>query len=89
VQGALELIAELARWLMLMTGMDAVAMSPRAGVHGEACGMMAIKAAIAAKGEDETRKTVLVPESAHGTNPASAAGAGFEVRPLTFLDDGS
>ena len=38
VQGALELIAELARWLMVMTGMDAVAMSPRAGAHGEACG---------------------------------------------------
>ncbi|MGA7384929.1 MAG: aminomethyl-transferring glycine dehydrogenase subunit GcvPB, partial [Methylocella sp.] len=82
VQGALELIAELARWLMVMTGMEAVAMPPRAGAHGEACGMMAIKAAIAAKGEGETRKIVLVPESAHGTNPASAAGAGFEVRPL-------
>ena len=81
VQGALELIAELARWLMVLTGMDAVAMSPRAGAHGEACGMMVIKAAIAAKGEEKTRKIVLVPESAHGTNPASAAGAGFEVRP--------
>ena len=62
VQGALELIAELARWLMVLTGMDAVAMSPRAGAHGEACGMMVIKAAIAAKGEGETRKIVLVPE---------------------------
>jgi glycine dehydrogenase subunit 2 len=82
VQGALELIAELARWLMVMTGMDAVAMSPRAGAHGEACGMMTIKAAIAARGEGEARKIVLVPESAHGTNPASAAGAGFEVRPV-------
>jgi len=89
VQGALELIAELARWLMVMTGMDAVAMSPRAGAQGEACGMMAIKAAIAAKGEDEARKTVLVPESAHGTNPASAAGAGFEVRTLPARPDGT
>ncbi len=89
VQGALELIAELARWLMVMTGMDAVAMSPRAGAHGEACGMMVIEAAIAAKGEGETRKTVLVPESAHGTNPASAAGAGFEVRPLPARADGT
>ncbi|TPV98314.1 MAG: putative glycine dehydrogenase (decarboxylating) subunit 2 [Beijerinckiaceae bacterium] len=89
VQGALELIAELARWLMVLTGMDAVAMSPRAGAHGEACGMMAIKAAIAAKGEERTRKIVLVPESAHGTNPASAAGAGFEVRPVPARADGT
>ncbi|HUZ90920.1 MAG TPA: aminomethyl-transferring glycine dehydrogenase subunit GcvPB [Methylocella sp.] len=89
VQGALELIAEFARWLMVMTGMDAVAMSPRAGAHGEACGMMVIKAAIAAKGEGDTRKIVLVPESAHGTNPASAAGAGFEVRPVPARTDGT
>jgi len=89
VQGALELIAELAHWLMVMTGMDAVAMSPRAGAHGEACGMMAIKAAIAAKGEDQARKIVLVPGSAHGTNPASAAGAGFEVRTVPARADGT
>jgi glycine dehydrogenase subunit 2 len=89
VQGALELIAELARWLMVLTGMDAVAMSPRAGAHGEACGMMVIKAAIAARGEEHARKIVLVPESAHGTNPASAAGAGFEVRPVPARADGT
>ena len=89
VQGALEVIAELARWLMIMTGMDAVAMTPRAGAHGEACGMMAIKAAIAAKGDGEIRKIVLVPESAHGTNPASAAGAGFEVRPVPARANGT
>ena len=51
VQGALELIDDLARWLMTLTGMSAVAMSPKAGAHGELCGMMAIKAAIAARGE--------------------------------------
>src|ERR1700730_8275989 len=89
VQGALELIADLARWLMVMTGMDAIAMAPRAGAHGEACGMMAIRATIAAKGEGGTRKTVLVPESAHGTNPASAAGAGFEVRTVPARPDGT
>jgi len=89
VQGALELIAELARWLMVLTGMDAVAMSPRAGAQGEACGMMAIKAAIASKREGEARKIVLVPESAHGTNPASAAGAGFEVRSVPVRPDGT
>jgi glycine dehydrogenase subunit 2 len=57
VQGALELIAELARWLMVMTGMDAVAMPPRAGAHGEACGMMMIKAAIAAKEREKPAKS--------------------------------
>ncbi len=82
VQGALELIDELARWLKTLTGMPAVAMSPAAGAHGELCGMVAIWAAIKAKGEGETRRRVLVPESAHGTNPATAALLGFSVDPI-------
>jgi glycine dehydrogenase subunit 2 len=82
VQGALELIRELARWLITATGMQAIAMSPKAGAHGEACGLMAIKAAIAAHGEAATRRTILVPESAHGTNPATATRVGFEVRSI-------
>ena len=57
--------------------MPAVAMSPKAGAHGELCGLLAIRAAIAARGEN--RKRILVPESAHGTNPATAAFAGFTV----------
>jgi glycine dehydrogenase subunit 2 len=69
VPGAVELIARLGRWLLEMTGMASVAMSPKAGAHGELCGMMAIKAAIAARGESATRTVVLVPDSAHGTNP--------------------
>src|SRR6476469_5807422 len=73
VQGALELMDTLAAWLLELTGMQAVALSPKAGAHGELCGMMAIKAAIAAKGEAATRRVVLVPDSAHGTNPATAA----------------
>lgn len=76
-QGSLELIAALMTWLTRLTGMPAVAMSPKAGAHGELCGMLAIRAAIAARGE--TRPRVLVPESAHGTNPATAAFAGFTV----------
>ncbi|ACK50183.1 Glycine dehydrogenase (decarboxylating) [Methylocella silvestris BL2] len=88
VAGALELISELSRWLMEMTGMPAVAMSPKAGAHGEACGMMAIKAAIAARGEAATRRIVLVPESAHGTNPASAALVGFATRTVPCGADG-
>jgi glycine cleavage system protein P-like pyridoxal-binding family len=51
VQGALELIDALAHWLKTLTGMPAVAMSPAAGAHGEMCGMMAIAAALEAKGE--------------------------------------
>jgi glycine dehydrogenase subunit 2 len=77
VQGALELISELMRWLTTLTGMPAVAMSPKAGAHGELCGLLAIRAAIAARGERRPR--ILVPESAHGTNPATAAFAGFTV----------
>lgn len=79
VQGALELIDELATWLKTLTGMPAVAMSPKAGAHGELCGMLAIRQALIARGEGETRKRVLVPESAHGTNPATAIQCGFVV----------
>ena len=82
VQGALELIDRLAHWLKTLTGMPAVAMSPAAGAHGELCGMVAIWSAIKAKGEGATRKRVLVPESAHGTNPATAALLGFHVDPI-------
>jgi glycine cleavage system P protein (glycine dehydrogenase) subunit 2 len=77
VQGALGLIAELARWLETLTGMPAVAMTPKAGAHGELCGLLAIRAAVHARGEKRTR--ILVPESAHGTNPATARMCGFTV----------
>src|SRR5579871_4898874 len=87
-QGALELIEALSEALLTMTGMDAIAMSPKAGAHGELCGMMAIKAAIAARGEGATRNVVLAPESAHGTNPATAALIGFSVRSVPAGADG-
>lgn len=77
VQGALQLIDKLAHWLMTLTGLPAVAMSPKAGAHGELCGMLAIRAALEARGD--ARKVVLVPESAHGTNPATAAFCGYAV----------
>ncbi len=89
VQGALELMDTLAHWLMELTNMPAVALSPKAGAHGELCGMMAIKAAIEAKGEGENRRVVLVPESAHGTNPATAALIGFIVKPVPAREDGT
>ena len=87
VQGALELIDRLAHWLKVITGMPAVAMSPKAGAHGELCGMMAIRAALTARGD--RRSVVLVPESAHGTNPATAALLGYEVKAVPARDDGT
>jgi glycine dehydrogenase subunit 2 len=87
VQGALALIGELSHWLMKLTGMPAVAMTPGAGAHGEFCGMAAIKAALAARGESQ-RTRVLVPESAHGTNPATAAVLGFTVDAIPANADG-
>ena len=87
VKGAVELISELGDWLMELTGTTAVAMSPKAGAHGEQCGMMAIKAAHIAAGRDP--KIVLVPESAHGTNPATAALLGFKVVAIDAKEDGT
>jgi glycine dehydrogenase subunit 2 len=87
VQGALKLIEDCAHWLMELTGMPAVAMSPRAGAHGELCGLLAIRAAHEAKGEG-ARKTVLVPTSAHGTNPATASLAGYGVVEVAQTADG-
>ncbi|KQU62229.1 glycine dehydrogenase [Sphingomonas sp. Leaf339] len=87
VQGALEVIHQLAHWLVTLTGMTSVAMSPKAGAHGELCGILAIKAALAKRG-DVARKVILVPESAHGTNPATAAFAGFAVEDIPATPDG-
>ena len=88
-QGALTAVEALTNALLTMTGMSAVAMSPKAGAHGELCGMMAIKAAIKARGEAETRRVVLVPDSAHGTNPATAALIGLSVRPVPAGEEGN
>jgi len=85
--GALTLIAELARWLRVLTGMPAIAMTPKAGAHGELAGMMAIKAALAARGEK--RSVVVVPDSAHGTNPATAALLGYRVEGFPARADGT
>ncbi len=87
VQGALELIDALASWLKSLTGMPAVAMTPAAGAHGELCGMMAIRAAHDHK-QQSARRRVLVPESAHGTNPATAATCGFAVDAIPANDRG-
>ncbi len=89
VQGAIELMAMLSNWLTKLTGMPAVTLSPKAGAHGELCGMIAIRAAIEARGEAESRRVVLVPDSAHGTNPATAASLEFAVRPVAAEEDGT
>lgn len=77
VQGALELMHQCAAWLAELTGLPTIAMSPAAGAHGELCGLMTIRSALEDQGD--ARKRVLVPESAHGTNPASAHLCGYAV----------
>ena len=81
IPGALALVDTLVHWLKTLTGMPAIAMSPGAGAHGELCGIMAIRAALEARGD--RRRRVLVPESAHGTNPATAAACGYDVDPVS------
>lgn len=86
-QGALALMDRLSHWLKTLTGMPAVALSPKAGAHGELCGLLCIKAAHEAAGQGHRRK-VLVPTSAHGTNPATAAFVGYSVTEIAQTDDG-
>jgi len=78
VQGALALMYDLQRWLADITGLDAVSLAPAAGAQGELTGILMVKAYLTDRGE-EGRTRVLVPDSAHGTNPATAAMGGFEV----------
>ena len=86
VQGALELMESCIHWLTALTGMPAIALSPAAGAHGELCGLMTIRAALEDRGD--ARKLVLVPESAHGTNPASAHMCGYAVASIPANDRG-
>jgi glycine dehydrogenase subunit 2 len=86
VRGAFEVMHQLAHWLTTLTGMAAVALSPKAGAHGELCGLLCIRAAHDARGE--VRTVILVPESAHGTNPATAAFAGYRVESIPGTADG-
>jgi len=85
-QGALELLYKLQEALKEITGMDAVSLQPSAGAHGELAGMMVIKKYFEVKGEK--RKKVLIPDSAHGTNPATAIECGFETVPVSSNDKG-
>jgi len=78
IQGALEIMVRLEDWLKALTGMPGISLSPKAGAHGELCGLMVIRKAHSVRGQDH-RRIVLCPRSAHGTNPATAAFCGYDV----------
>ena len=87
-QGALELLYRLQEFLGEITGLPAVSLATLAGAHGELAGMLMVRAGLEARGEGH-RRQVAIPDSAHGTNPASAAMAGFEVVELASDGDGN
>jgi glycine dehydrogenase subunit 2 len=78
-QGALELMWRLQEILAEVTGLDAVSLQPAAGSQGELTGLMLVRAYFADRGEAEQRRKVVIPDTAHGTNPASVTMAGFEL----------
>jgi glycine dehydrogenase subunit 2 len=85
-QGAMEVIAVLEAALAEITGMDAVTLQPAAGAHGEMTGIFLIRALLQTRGNP--RKKILIPDSAHGTNPATAAMAGYSVQNLKSNEQG-
>jgi glycine dehydrogenase subunit 2 len=89
VQGALEVMWELEHWLAELSGMDAVTLQPAAGAQGEWTGVMMIRAYHrCVTKECDQRKEMLIPDSAHGTNPASAAMAGYNIVVIPSSDEG-
>ncbi|TXT56584.1 MAG: putative glycine dehydrogenase (decarboxylating) subunit 2 [Candidatus Thorarchaeota archaeon] len=88
-QGALELLWELEHWLAEITGMDAVTLQPAAGAQGEFTGVMVMREYHRCVTEEcEQRNEMLIPDAAHGTNPASAAMAGYKVIVIPSSDEG-
>jgi glycine dehydrogenase subunit 2 len=88
VQGILEILYKLERWLAEITGMFEVCLHPAAGAHGEFLGTLLMRAYHQSNEEQVKRSEVIVPDSAHGTNPASAAMAGFNVVVVPSDDNG-
>jgi len=88
VQGILEILYQLKIWLMELTGMDDMSLQPSAGAHGEFVGNLIIRAYHESRGELEKRTEIIVPDSAHGTNPASAQMAGFGTVTVPSGEDG-
>ena len=87
VQGALQLMFELQEYLAEITGMNATSLAPMAGAQGELASLLMVKAYHKAR-RDEVRRKILVPDSAHGTNPATATMCGFEVSTVSSNDKG-
>ena len=87
VQGCMEVMAQAEKYLCEITGMDHMTLQPAAGAHGELTGLLLMKAYHTSKGNTHKTK-ILVPDSAHGTNPASAAMAGYTVVSIPSGDDG-
>ena len=88
-QGALEVIYELQKHLAEITGLAGISLQPAAGAHGEMTGIMIIRAFLDARDGDSTnRRTMLIPDSAHGTNPASAHLSGFSVKTIRSTSEG-
>src|SRR5208282_4889517 len=85
-QGCLRILHETARCLQEITGMEAVSLQPAAGAQGELTGILMIRAFLAERGD--SRKYILIPDSAHGTNPASVAISGYEVRHIKSNEQG-
>ncbi len=85
-QGSMEVMARLEAALIEITGMDAVTLQPAAGAHGELTGILLIRAALEKRGNP--RKKILIPDSAHGTNPATAATAGYAVENIRSSETG-
>jgi glycine cleavage system P protein (glycine dehydrogenase) subunit 2 len=81
-QGALELMWRLQEILAEVTGLDAVSLQPAAGSQGELTGLLLARAYFAARGEGDQRRKVVIPDTAHGTNPASVTMAGYELTPV-------
>ena len=88
-QGALEMMWELEQWLCEITGMDAVTLQPAAGAHGEFTGVLVMREYHKCVTKDcEQRDEIIIPDAAHGTNPASAAMAGYKVVVIPSNEDG-
>ncbi len=86
VQGNLEIMSTLQQWLIALTGLPGFTLVPAAGAHGEYTGMMVVRKYLSSTGNP--RKVVLIPDSAHGTNPASASFAGYEIRQIPSDENG-
>ncbi|MFP3264290.1 MAG: aminomethyl-transferring glycine dehydrogenase subunit GcvPB [Acidilobus sp.] len=89
IQGLLRMLYELQEWLKAITGMDVCTLAPAAGAQGEFTGVAIIRAYHVVKGQDAVKKEIIVPDSAHGTNPASAAMEGFKVVEIPTAEDGN